>query len=194
MNDNYIIKEDYHGDIKLIKIDKPKKVNLSKPTDTLDHRVKQNLEPLKVATSNKKICLTKPEDLAKINKHTIYQPNANLPLKYTIDKSEQKSKSIFSEFKVWFVAFALIVIFINLSINLGVFANGDILNHITFNILLMIAIVVLLFIIISPAIFIISLILLVRSIKNSNTSNTVRSVILLILSFLGLCVWGVILI
>lgn len=71
-NDKYIIKEDYHGDIKLTKINISKKVDLSKPTDNLNHRVKpqvmptlytNNNPPSNINTSTKRVCLTKPEDI-----------------------------------------------------------------------------------------------------------------------------------
>lgn len=76
-NDKYIIKEDYHGDIKLTKINISKKVDLSKPTDNLNHRVKpqimptlytNNNPPSNINTSTKRVCLTKPEDIAKATK------------------------------------------------------------------------------------------------------------------------------
>lgn len=70
-DDVYVIKEDYHGDVKPLPKKDSKKVNLSKPTDILDHRVKSQLMPSVYTNSNppqkthKKICLTKPEDIEK---------------------------------------------------------------------------------------------------------------------------------
>lgn len=78
-NNKYIIKEDYHGDIKLIK-NNTKKVDLSKPTDILDHRVKPKMMPTIYTNSNppqkikhydKKICLTKPEDIVTKEKKSL---------------------------------------------------------------------------------------------------------------------------
>ena len=187
--DNYIIQEDYHGDVKLIR-NNSKKVNLSKPTDTLEHKSKQ-IESLKVSfsSSNNKICLTKSKDLTKIDKDTIYQPNANLPLNYTIDKSDPPTsivKEIFSKFKVWFIVFAIFIGFVSLCVSLhSVLSHGIFYSFLIF-ILTSILLLIMLSIIISPIIFIISLVCLVKSIKNSNTDDIIKSVILLIVSFFGL--------
>lgn len=78
-NDKYIIKEDYHGDVKLTK-NNTKKIDLSKRTDILDHRVKPQVMPTiyinsnppqKINHSNKKVCLTKPEDIVAKEKKSM---------------------------------------------------------------------------------------------------------------------------
>lgn len=83
-NNTYIINEDYHGDAKLTK-NNSKKVDLSKPTDALDHRVKHNIEPLKVSSSNEKICLTKPKDIVNTTEKTSFY--------YIPDKQEEEKKN-----------------------------------------------------------------------------------------------------
>lgn len=62
MSDKYIVKENYHGDVKYILADEPKKVDLSKPTDVLDHSVKETEIP-PVNHTDEHICLTKPRDI-----------------------------------------------------------------------------------------------------------------------------------
>lgn len=64
MNENYTIHEDYHGDVKLIK-NTTKKVNLTKATDILEHKSKQQDSFKKITTNSTSVCLTKPKDLPK---------------------------------------------------------------------------------------------------------------------------------
>lgn len=81
MEDKYILKDDF----KLIP-NNSKKVDLSKPTDTLDHKVKHkkisklynNFNLLKkINHSNNKICLTKPQDIVNIPKKTSSNENSS---------------------------------------------------------------------------------------------------------------------
>jgi hypothetical protein len=97
MNDKYIIKENYHGDLKYILADKPKldttlnrnKVDLSKPTDaTIKPIVNLDLAPKRL-NSDKPICLTKPRDLNK----TIPTP------KVKVDTTTTQSVPVKSTFK-----------------------------------------------------------------------------------------------
>lgn len=92
---DYTINKDYHGDVKFIR-NKSKKVNLSKPTDILDHRVKSQMMPTlysnsnppqKINHSNKKICLTKPQDTFNTTKKTSFY--------YIPDKQEERKNKRF---------------------------------------------------------------------------------------------------
>ena len=69
-NDDYILEDNYHGDIKLTRINKSKKITLTKHNDNIKH----NFE---LDTSNTKshICLTKPKDL-----HNSKQINNNITI------------------------------------------------------------------------------------------------------------------
>ena len=79
-SNDYIINENYHGDIKVIR-QQSKKVDLSKPTDILSHRSTSEIMPTIYANNNppqkinhkinKRVCLTKPQDIIENEKKSI---------------------------------------------------------------------------------------------------------------------------
>lgn len=113
-NDKYIIKEDYHGDVKLIK-NSTKKVNLAKPTDILDHKIKPQIMPTvytnsnplqNINHSNKKICLTKPKDIVAKDKKSL---QAEILFQKTLEE-EQTKKYHMTNTKYLLLSILLIII------------------------------------------------------------------------------------
>lgn len=124
-DDKYTIHQDYHGDIKLTKNDTYKKVDLSKPTDILEHKSKQqdliptiysNSNPPSVDNKfNNKICLTKPKDIISHNEEQHYQESV---------KFQFKSKVPIKQLMMKFLPI-LVLILVNLLSEDGLFYTID---------------------------------------------------------------------
>lgn len=122
-NDKYIIKENYYGDVKLTKNNTSKKVDLSKPTDILDHRVKPQIMPTIYTNSNlpinvqrqsnKRVYLTKPKDIITKEKKSV---QAEMLLQKVIVeehiKRQQKKITISSSSLIILVIISLIPVIV----------------------------------------------------------------------------------